>query len=203
MFPNVSRRLACIVGMGLVCTTVPCLAVTNRQRACSRGGVANRNYGHDAVIASQRGFAVANQSIVLPNSLQRPFHFRSLNIDLAHMQLHHVGLAIDGHQGNLMASGRISHNGGDGGMKGSNVMVRIRAFVATPENASLLTPDARQIPPDAVAVWECEQKIWVPAGDHHFTLVPKIQSTEQRQILRNYFSTITHLELELEYLRDK
>ena len=103
----------------------------------------------------------------------------------------------------MIATGRITHSGGDGGMKGSNVIIRIRAFIATPANASLLTPDARQLPPDAVAVWQSEQKIWVPVGNHHFSLVPPVQSLWQRDDLKKNFNPITHLEVEMEYLQDR
>ncbi len=201
--PIAPKRLAWIAVLLCASSSVPCEAVVNRQRACSRGNVPNRNYAHDAVILSRREFAVANESVVAPGNLTKPFHFRALNVDLAHMRLYQVGLAIDGHQGNMMASGRISHNAGDGGMQGSHVLVNVRALMAAPANASLLTPDARQIPPDAVVVWESEQKIWVPAGDHAFTLVPTVQTIEQRQLLRTYFAAITHLEVEIAYLRDK
>ncbi len=161
------------------------------------------NYEHDAVIASIRDFAVADPVVILAMTKRKPFHFRSLNVDLLHMQLREVGLSIDGIEGRLLASGRIFHNGGDGGMKGSHVRVDIRALEATVANASLLTPDVRQIPPDAVVVWECSQRLWIPMGDRRFSLAPINQPVEQRECLRVCFDSITHMEVELSYLRDK
>jgi hypothetical protein len=193
------------MGLFLAATvlTIPSMAFTNRQPACTRSCIPNRNYGHNSAQASVREFAVANAPAILPGSVKKPFHFRELKLDLAHLQLSEVGLTIDGIEGNLIASGRLAHSGGDGGMKGSNVMIRIRAFIATSTNAIQLPPDARQLPPDAVAVWQSEQKIWVPVGNHHFSLVPAVQSLSQRDTLRKNFNAITHIEVEMEYLLDR
>jgi hypothetical protein len=202
--PNVAARCRSFCSLlSVAALTIPSLAFTNRQHACTRACIPNRNYGFDSARGSVRDFAVANAPIIVPGSVKKPFHFRELKLDLAHLQLTDVGLAIDGIEGNLIATGRLNHSGGDGGMKGSNVMIRIRAFVATPSNPSLLTPDARQLPPDAVSVWQSEQKLWVPVGNHHFSLVPPIQQFSQKEILKKNFNAITHLELELEYLQDR
>lgn len=197
-----SRRNFVATGVVWLVASQFCEA-TNRQRACSRCSVPRANYAHDAVIASNRDFAVADATVTLTRTRRKPFHFRSLNVDLLHMQLREVGLSIDGIEGKMLASGRFFHNGGDGGMKGSHVRVDIRAYEATIANASLLTPDARQIPPDAVAVWESSHRIWVPAGDHHFSLVPPVQTLEQCETLRVCFESITHLEVEISYLKDR
>ena len=86
--------------MAATVMAVPSMAFTNRQKACSRSCIAKGNYGYDSVRASVREFAVANAPVILPGSIKKPFHFRELRLDLAHLQLSEVGLAIDGIEGN-------------------------------------------------------------------------------------------------------
>jgi hypothetical protein len=172
---------------------------TNRQRTRSRTTIPNHNYGHDSVRFSVRQFAVADQfgdRAVVPNALNnlKPFHFRSTAVALHHLRLDEVGLAIDRLDGRMIATGRITHDGGDGGMIGSNVTVRVRALMAR-------TADVAQIPPDSVVVWESECKLWVPRGQQTFSLVPRIQT--QAETLRRYFDAITHIDVEMEYSHDR
>ena len=182
-----------------VAVTSALQAETHFQRACNRGCIptANgRNYGHDTARFQVTDFAVANAVTGQGNQLRKPFHFRALALDLDHLHLEQVGLTIYKADGKVVATGRITHSGGDGGLIGSNVIIRVRAFVAA-------SPETARIPPDSVAVWESEQKIWVPrGGPQSISLVPAHNYLTQSQ-MTEHFEEITHLEVTMEYRRDR
>jgi hypothetical protein len=105
-------------------------------------------------------------------------------------------LAIYKAEGKLVATGRITHSGGDGGLIGSNVTIRIRAFAAA-------STDTFLIPPDAVVVWESEQNLWVTrGGPQSISLVPTQNYLTQSKTTQ-HFEEITHLEVTMEYRRDR
>ena len=141
--------------------------------------------------------AVANAAVGVGDLRHLPFHFRDLVLTADHLTLDQVGLAIYETRGRLLATGRITHNGGDGGLIGSNVTIRIRAYVAS-------SADPNQIPPDAVVVWKSERKVWISRNrPQHISLVPTGLHFPQPEELNRHFNQITHLEVELEYEKDR
>ena len=171
------------------------------QRACNKGCIPqkpsySRNYGHDTPRFGATEFAVANKDTGQGGQLRKPFHFRALALKVDHLQLDQVGLAIYKAEGKLVATGRITHNGGDGGLIGSNVTIRIRAFAAA-------SAETFQIPPDAVVLWESEHNLWVSrGGPQSISLVPEQNYLTQSQMMQ-HFEEITHLEVTMEYRRDR
>jgi hypothetical protein len=171
------------------------------QRSCNKGCIPqkpnhSRNYGHDAPRFGASEFAVANAVTGQGGQMRKPFHFRALALKVDHLQLDQVGLAIYKAEGKLVATGRITHSGGDGGLIGSNVTIRIRAFAAA-------STDTFLIPPDAVVVWESEQNLWVTrGGPQSISLVPTQNYLTQSKTTQ-HFEEITHLEVTMEYRRDR
>ena len=182
----------------------------------------------------------------------KPFHFRATAMTVDHITLDEVGITLYKTGGRLFATGRITHTGGDGGLIGNNVTIRMRAYVAStaaaaPKIIVVTTPPAAQpapvpaanglpspidaegttiegddaeaevkeipiatpnvvtrIPPDAYLVWKSEQKLWVSRGrPHHVQLAPSAASRTDRETLTHHFGEITHIEVELEYRRDR
>ncbi len=170
------------------------MAEIHCQRTCNRCCIPKHNYGHDTPRFGATEFAVANAV----DGLQRkPFHFRATALKVDHLLLDQVGLVIYKDQGKLVATGRITHSGGDGGLIGNNVTIRIRAYAAA-------SADPTQIPPDAVVVWESEHNLWVSRGrPQHISLVPTPKYLPESEKLGLVFDQITHLEIELEYQRDR
>ena len=66
----------------------------------------------------------------------KPFHFRATSIVVDPLILDQVGLSLE-ETGQLIATGRINHTGGDGGLIGANVTVHIRAYVSHTNVASV------------------------------------------------------------------
>jgi len=166
------------------------------HHTCNRCTIPKHNYGHDNARGTVTGFAVANSVVEKGTLTRKPFHFRAIALKLDHLSLDQVGLAIDKAQGRLIASGRITHDGGDGGLIGSNVVIRIRAYAAA-------SADPIQLPPDAVVVWESEYSLWVPRGQKHISLAPAPEKQKRSLELQRNFDIITHLEVEMEYSRDR
>lgn len=166
------------------------------RSTCNRGCVPKHNYGHDTKRFSSTGFAVANDIVVDSTQRRKPFHLRATSIKLDHLQLDQIGLAILESDGQVIMSGRFNHTGGDGGLSGSNVTIRIRAYIAA-------SPDPIQIPPDAVVVWSSESSVWVPRGQKQFNLTPSDCTLDQQEEISRNFARITHLEVEMEYRRDR
>ncbi len=191
--------------------------------------------------------AVAARNPILAAENRKPFHFRTLALHLDQLTLEQVGLSLHRTErgfpsAQIFANGKITHNGGDGGLIGNNVTIRIRAY-ASPTAAKVSTSAARvltsariasntattepaaaaispemvvaelqiatpneveQIPPDAYVVWSSKNDIWVSrGGPHAISLVPLETTLSSRENLYDYFDEITHLEVELEYHRDR
>lgn len=173
------------------------LAEIHWQRTCNRCCVPKHDYGYDTPRFGATKFAVANAAVGQGGLQRKPFHFRATALKVDHLQLDQVGLAIYKAEGKLVATGRITHSGGDGGLIGNNVTIRIRAYVAS-------SADTFQIPPDAVVVWESEQNLWVSRGrPQYISLVPAPNYLPQSKQLKLHFDEITHLDVEMEYRRDR
>jgi len=184
--------IAAGLGIGIQSAAI---AEIHWHRTCNRCTIPKHNYGHDNPRGGVTGFAVANAVVERGSLILKPFHFRAIALKLDHLSLDQVGLAIDKAEGRLIASGRITHDGGDGGLIGSNVVIRIRAYAAS-------SADTVQIPPDAVVVWDTETSLWVPRGQKHISLTPALEKQNRLELQRN-FDIITHLEVEMEYSRDR
>lgn len=227
---------------------------SHSQRTRTKCSLPKQNYNYNGNTwpftgPSKFGATAIAVAATDPTDLQqakrvKPFHFRTRRLVVDHLTLDQVGLAIDT-SGRIYASGRISHSGGDGGLIGNNVTVRIRAYVshttvAAPvltgppvavvelnpapivivpsgpaeldtenpptvvavEEIPIATPNSvTRIPPDAYRVWSSEHKFWVSRGrPQHVTLAER---GEPMSALRHHFDQITHLEVELEYQRDR
>ncbi len=167
------------------------------QRTCRRCCLPKHNYGADTPRFSAIEFAVAEPATGTAARLRKPFQFRATSLEVDHLRLEQIGLVLYQTDGRLVATGRITHSGGDGGLIGNNVTIRIRAFVAA-------SNDPTRIPPDAVAIWTTEHELWVPrGGPQAIELVPTSKQLHQSERLKAHFEDITHLEVELNYRRDR
>lgn len=162
--------------------------------------------------------AVAATDSTSEGRTRKPFHFRATAIELDQLRLDQVGIMLMP-SGRLYATGRITHDGGDGGLIGNNIIVRVRAYVspngltvtggrtvgADGERVLISTPnEVTRIPPDSYRVWESKHETWVPrGGPHHIKLAPEADKLEARRVLADQFDDITHLEVELAYQRDR
>ncbi|PHS15763.1 MAG: hypothetical protein COA78_04790 [Blastopirellula sp.] len=176
----------------------------SRQTTCNKHCLDSLyNYQHDTPRFSNTEFAVAKQPNKGSGAVEhKPFHFRATKLDVDHLHLDQVGLSIyrfdnttKTSHGTIVASGRILNDGGDGGIIGSNVTIRIRAYIA--DNA-----DPVRVPPDAFMIWESEHNLWVSRGNaQKFSLIPK--TLTQPEKLSTHFDEITHLVVEMEYRKDR
>ena len=212
----------------------------HRSRACTRCSIPRHHYGHDIPRYGASEFAVANAAIGTGELRHKPFHFRALALRVDQLTLDQVGLAIYESNGKLIATGRITHNGGDGGLIGNNVRIRVRAYVSSvesrnqvvplattspqpellppPNDGTLPAPPVEAVPPsavvttpagmaripaDAFVVFESEHNLWVSRGrPESISLVP-VLTAAQAEKLQKYFSQITHLEVDMEFVRDR
>ena len=198
----------------------------HQQRTRTKQHLPAHDYDHDAwPFTTRRSFQVTGIAVAATNPIpqaknRKPFHFRAIALKLDQITLDQVGLSLYRSEvpypsAQLFATGRISHNGGDGGLIGNNVTIRVRAF-ASPTAATALqtetnvelpiaTPNqVTQIPPDACVVWSSENHIWVDrGGPHAISLVPQGEKFLDCEKLYDYFADITHLQVELEYQRDR
>ncbi|MEP0429852.1 MAG: hypothetical protein ABJM81_28140 [Rhodopirellula bahusiensis] len=60
----------------------------------------------------------------------KPFHLRATALEIDHLTLDRVGIALHRSTGRLVATGRISHTGGENAAIGNNITVRIGAYVS-------------------------------------------------------------------------
>lgn len=194
LFRNTTFQLVVAFGLISVDFQKTAFAEIHLHSTCNRGGVPKRNYGYDTQRFGASDFAVVTPFLKDGNN-RRSFHFRATSIKVNHLQLDQIGLALDS-DGQLVTSGRFTHSGGDGGQLGNNVTIRIRAFVGS-------SADPNQIPPDAVAVWSSECSLWVPRGQKHSALIPSGKNAYHSEDLKRNFERITHLEVEMEYRRDR
>ena len=162
--------------------------------------------------------AVAATDPTLAGKDRKPFHFRATALELDQLRLDQVGLFLDRTTCQLHATGRITHEGGDGGLIGNNIIVRVRAY-ASPTGLTVpggitsvgdtavlvATPnEVTRIPPDAYRVWESKHETWVSrGGPHHIRLAPDADIGWARAVLKEHFDDITHIEVELAYQRDR
>ena len=227
---------------------------SHSQRTRTKCSLPKQNYNYSGNVwpftgpskfgATAIAVAATDPTAIMERKTVKPFHFRTRRLIVDHLTLDQVGLAIDAN-GRIYASGRISHSGGDGGLLGNNVTLRIRAYVshttvakpnlttaapaaavANPTTTAMIpsalpvpdeellpqptteielpiaTPNSvTRIPPDAYRVWSSERKFWVSRGrPQQVTLA---EHGEPVSGLRHHFDQITHLEVELEYQRDR
>ncbi len=189
---------------------------SHRQRARTKCALPKHDYNHNSwPFTTDRKFgataiAVAATDADLKKTV-KPFHFRATALTVQHLVLDQLGLSLD-KNGRLYATGRFTHTGGDGGLIGANVTVRIRAYVAhtaaaapaitTAADLPVATPNrVTRLPPDAYRVWSCERKFWVSRGRPQYVSLDN--PGEPLGALRHHFDEITHLEVELEYERDR
>ncbi|WP_182865379.1 hypothetical protein [Stieleria mannarensis] len=200
----------------------------NRQRVNTQCCIPGHNYQHNSFpftapdIARKSAIAVAATDPTRPRSGFRPFHFREVSLTVGPLTLDRVGLALQRDGEPLLATGSIRHSGGDGGLIGSNVVVKMRAYVShnamlndrdrsvtSPVTAvgSTVTASPNQVtrlPADAVMVWQGEHTFWLSRnGEQTVELQAAPMSGDAVLKLANYFDLITHLEVELGHRRDR
>lgn len=208
------------------------LPFAKRSRSRTRCLLPDHNYGNNVWPfteprgISQTTLAVAATDPTDKGQLSKPFHFRANSVTIGPITADHVGLLLD-KNGNLFASGRFTHDGGDGGLIGGHVGVKLRFYVAptsasAPEltlvnqppregdeeqttSADIATPNSvNRLPADAYMVLQAENRFWVSRGGP--TTVNLLAPTSTAKIahpLSVQFSKITHIEVELEYQKDR
>ncbi len=196
LFRNTSIRLVVAVFLISIEIQNEVSAEVHWHSTCDKRGIPKHNYSHATSRFGSTGFAVANAVVFDSTQRRKPFHFRATALKVDHIQLDQIGLAILESDGQMVATGRFTHGGGDGGLIGNNVTIRIRAFIAA-------AADPIQIPPDAVVVWSSECSVWVPRGQKHISLTPSENKLCRSGEIAGNFDRITHLEIEMEYRRDR
>jgi len=205
-----------------------------RAKTQTKRCLPNHDYDHHAWPFTEPRGASATVIAVAPTNptevgkSRKPFHFRATAMQVDQVSLEQVGLTLYRSDGKLYASGRISCDGGDGGLIGGHVVIRLRAYVshtaaaapvlnvlpATTTSAQapnadgqipIATPsEVTRIPPDAYVVWESERRVWVSrARPETVSLVNPRKTFLDQATLRRHFDEITHIEVELQYQRDR
>lgn len=191
-----------------------------RQRPVNRHSVPCYCYGFDDPRPSTALVAVASvdQPAIVPGMTfqGRPVQRKVFALALPALtndQLHlsRISLALYDN-GQIVATGKLEHDGSPNrAIQGNNVTIRVRAFASTPQFKGELN--------NAPMLWQTERKIWatrnrpqmvslVPLPGDRFTEhsamrynVPPESSFDE--LIRQHFNEITHLEIELEYRRDR
>ncbi|QEG00344.1 hypothetical protein Mal15_44140 [Stieleria maiorica] len=229
-----AEQLALIgaIGLNAIGSATAADLFYNRQRVNTQCCIPGHNYQHNSFPFTtpdthrNSAIAVAATDPTLPQRGFRPFHFREGSLTVGPLTLDRVGLALQRDGLPLLATGSIRHNGGDGGLIGSNVVVKMRAFVshnamlndrnlsatspATPPAAAVATArtaspnEVTSLPIDAVMVWQGEHTFWLSRnGEQMVELRAAPMSGDAVLKLANYFDLITHLEVELGHRRDR
>lgn len=168
----------------------------HQQRTRTRCELPKHQYGEDTPRVSGAQFAIFDAAA--EGDSKRPGHFRATNLTVDQLRLDQVGLTLVNTPSTpIIATGRITHDGGDGGLIGNNVVIRLTAYIAP-------TADPTRIPADSIFVWESERELWVPRGrPMQISLTRPLDKCRNLEDLRQNFANITHLEVELSYLRDR
>ncbi|MFG0261908.1 MAG: hypothetical protein ACF788_05920 [Novipirellula sp. JB048] len=199
-----------------------------RQRTRTRSHLPAHNYNHGTwPYTTPQTFVATAVAIAAPGPSVsdikiKPFHFHATALRVNHLTLDRVGIAIDQSDGRVIASGRITHHGGDDGLIGSNVTIRIRAYasyrstiapdnviatdlaIADPEVLPVTPTIVTQVPPDAYMVWSSERSLWVSRGaPRHISLLPESGRLFSNEALKGLFENATHMEVELEHQADR
>ncbi len=217
-----------LVALAWVTTAVGDLFCSG-QRTCSRACLPKHAYGHDDRSVAGSILAVApvgqptqtNQFFpaadadgkLKARAIRRKIFtpaVASLTVD--HVKLQRISLALYD-DGQLDCTGGLSHDGGpNGALLGNRVTIRVRAYAGVPQH-----PNVDNAAP---LMWETTRELWSsrrrPVA---ISLVPGIASArlphgEQIEFftrgnssladaVRRHFDEITHLEVELEYRKDR
>ena len=122
---------------------------------------------------------------------RKPFPVKLNALQADHVRLENIGLSLYA-TGDFIATGTLNHDGGpDGSLQGNHVTIRLRAYAGVPgvENVA-----------NAVVVWETTRRTWVSKNRPQLV---EIRSRAKNVPLRRHFEEISHVELELEYTRDR
>ena len=226
------RRCWRVVLAGLVVAIVADASVVaaaggilcNRHRVVTRCGLPQYSYGHDDERLTDSTIAVASvdqpteakpgavdgkDAILCKRFVPVPEH-ASLKIE--HLGLSQISLEVRS-SGQLACTGLISHDGGPSGeLLGANVAVRVRAYAGTPQHPN--------VDHDAVMLWETTRLLWVPRKHPQVvSLLPaipplrypngdQVRFTTHTQyplahLAKSHFHDVTHLQVELEYRKDR
>jgi hypothetical protein len=209
----------------------------SRSRTLTKRCLPNYDYAHNVwPFTTPRGpratvIAVAATDPTDVGKQVKPFHFRANSLTVGNVTLDDVGISLYNNDGKLYASGRLSNNGGDGGVIGNHVVIHLRAYIShtaaaapdVPVTPTLITAVAAdtaaaenlerpiatpnsvtRIPPDAYVVWQTQRKFWVSRGEPEtVSMVKPVLSLDDWQALTRHFKDITHIELELQQQRDR
>lgn len=195
------------------------LAEIHLQHTRTRCCIPAYRYTHDDQEVSNRVIAIADPTRDVTwhnperNLRQKMFHFPVRSLAADQVRLENVGLTLYS-DGRLSATGRVVHDGGpQGDLMGNRVVIRLQAYAGLPGRQGELA--------DAAVVWQTEKQLRISrdhpqivslAGDENL-LEPQFsydayQRGASRQNtswprLSEQFDEITHLEVELAYLRDR
>jgi len=128
----------------------------------------------------------------IEDAKQVRFHVPVSAIKLDRVSLDRIGLVIFS-TGEAKFTGILNQNGGvDGGLIGSNVTIRARAYAGVSDTDNLA---------DAIMVWETNYDTWVWKNRPKAVIFSK--SDYQDAQLKRFFQEITHMEIEVEYTIDR
>lgn len=173
----------------------------HRGKTCSKGHLEgkyrytqyekDKRVGSASVIA--RADPIENASFPESASTQRVrFHVPVSGIKTDRVSLDRIGLSIFS-TGEAICTGILNQNGGvDGGLSGSNVTIRARAYAGVRDTETL---------GDAIMVWETKHDAWV--YKNRPLAITFAKPDDQDEQLKRFFPKITHMEIELEYTIDR
>lgn len=142
---------------------------------------------------------------------QKQFVPQSATLDVKHVRLDRISLTLDD-SGRATCTAQITHNETNTDIQGDRVIIRIRAFAGVPRHANV---DA-----GAPMLWETTRSLWVSRGErkmisllpgertlpHIFGGQTRVTSHDDCCVtakIEEHFQNITHLELDLEYGRER
>ncbi len=205
----ISAGLAAVPNTGLGQMHLPGLPHLSYRRVRSQAGLPFYDYHQGVERIRDRAVAIADPTFFeewLPTDREatevrqvarKPFHFTRTSLVAHHATLQQVGLTVWSN-GAIVATGRISHDGGpDGSLAGANVTIILRAYAAP-----VTDHPGPELPINTPMIWESRRRLWV---SRHQPEVISLTGTNPTyaEVLRRNFNQITHLEVELEAERDR
>lgn len=204
-----TRAAFTIFAAAMTCTTtahVHAQVFFHRHTTCNRHGIQNQQlklrYGLDKGVASSKQLAVADAAVdaqqvnavgVSIRVQEKRFHVAATSIATDRITLKNVGIAIFS-SGEVIFTGILDHNGGvDGGLRGSNVVVRVRLYTGVAEHERI---------DDAPMVLESRGKFWVFKDQPQSADFGRLTANQADRVKR-FFQKITHAEIELEHRIDR
>ncbi len=194
----------------------------NRQRVPNRCGLPAYAYSQGGertavstlAIASERPVAASEDAADDGTTDSRRMRFLPAepSLKIENVQLQQIALELHS-SGRLTCTGRISHDGGpEGALLGANVAIRVRAYAGTSQHAN--------VDVDAVMLWETTHVLWVGRNQPRvISLLPATYSLCYRngdqarftshtncdlaRLAKRHFPEVTHLQVELEYRKDR